>query len=275
MKTDLPSKKLPASFWSWIFLMVLIMFLAYSCFTFRSILQPTEGYTNSTFDVSIVCGNDGGWAIEGDASIYDFISIGVLLPDGWSVVDSIPFTVTGYAAQDSTPFVTGSFFTHRDSTSTMYEDSVGSDAGTYWWGAASLEDVQMDNLDSLYYSLTVKTDDKTGTFHLRYAIGYTDAVNDTVSDPYPITISEPSGVDKKLKEKILIYPNPASRYLFISCGDIMEGEITLTDNSGRIVLRKNITSQNESLNIEKLSPGIYFATVIADGNKWAEKIIIK
>ena len=84
-------RRSPVAFLSWITLLIFIMSLVYSCFTFRSILQPTEGVTNSTFDVAIVCGNDGEWNIEGDVSYFYHVQIGVLLPDGWTVIDSIPF----------------------------------------------------------------------------------------------------------------------------------------------------------------------------------------
>jgi hypothetical protein len=201
--------------------------------------------------------------------------MGVLLPDGWTVTDSIPYTVVGYSAQDSTVFETGSVFVHRDTTSETLEDSEGSDAETYWWGAASIEDVQMDNLDSLYYTLTIQTDDKTGTFNLKYAIGYSDTPTDTVSGQYPITITTSSSVNKILKKEISIYPNPVSGYIYISYGDILDGELILSDVSGRTLLRKRITSSNESIDVTTFKPGIYYVTVYADGGKWSDKIIVR
>lgn len=56
------------------------------------------------------------------------------------------------------------------------------------------------------------------------------------------------------------YPNPVSSRLFVKSGERMT-EVRITDLAGREILRENAVSQEHTLNVENLTPGLYLLQV--------------
>ena len=56
------------------------------------------------------------------------------------------------------------------------------------------------------------------------------------------------------------YPNPVSSRLFVQSGERMT-EVRITDLAGREILRENAVSQEHTLNVENLTPGLYLLQV--------------
>lgn len=81
-------------------------------------------------------------------------------------------------------------------------------------------------------------------------------------------------------DELLAYPVPANEFIqfYFFADFVQNGEISIMDISGRIVLKQNasVVEGDNSINIhtEDLLPGIYFATVRADGIAMTKRILI-
>jgi hypothetical protein len=74
------------------------------------------------------------------------------------------------------------------------------------------------------------------------------------------------------KNKISIYPNPTTDYLYIK-SDLTIKEIQISDLNGRII--NNLELQDNKMNLSSLQSGIYFAKISDENGKTLTKKIIK
>jgi hypothetical protein len=259
-------------------ILILAMFgllFVFGCYEFSSILQPTEGNSNSTFDVSIVMKEDADgtndWTSEAGDLMHPGL-FGVLIPEGWTVTDNIAVRVESNSTdldgdgveQTATSDHSGDYVLVNNAIlSTMLTDSVGVPEGYYWWGARA-EDVDMAYLDSLYFTITVNTDDQLGEFYLQYTVGDIEYWERNPvhfkSAPMQITITPPVGINSLLNdEAISVYPNPSYGHLNIKL-DAYNGEVVnymIYDLRGREVMSSQITNSHTMLDLVKLVPGVY------------------
>jgi type IX secretion system substrate protein/VCBS repeat protein len=76
------------------------------------------------------------------------------------------------------------------------------------------------------------------------------------------------GVDQiSSKEEVIIFPNPANDIVHIS--GISDFNCTISDISGKVL----ISSNEKSIDISALKPGIYFLRIHSDKNSYSKKII--
>jgi len=277
MKKQFTFKKFFQKKERWLFVAIFSLMLVFGCYEFTSVNQPTEGYTNSSFDVSIVMKEDddptNDWTLEG-GDLKKTGLFGILLPNGWTVENNIALQVE---AHDSLPDGQGGWIyatsDHDGEYVIAYSESQTSDLnsateslppGYYWWGATSTEPVDMAFFDSLYFTVTILTDDQEGEFYLQYAVGDVDSENripyDKITDPLPITILPSTGTPKILSESMIsVYPVPAYGYLNIGIerfnGDPVK--LRMFDIRGKEVLNKEITNAQTTLDIVDLSAGTY------------------
>ena len=81
-----------------------------------------------------------------------------------------------------------------------------------------------------------------------------------------------------ISNKVNIYPNPTSELINITTTDLIgEGQITLTDLTGRLVLTSNINldKNQTSVDVSKLNQGIYFLKVVTQQGNATFKVIIQ
>ena len=80
------------------------------------------------------------------------------------------------------------------------------------------------------------------------------------------------GNDRRLE----VYPIPSANFVNLKFPFLnFSGTIELSDLNGKIVLQKNMDSQNEQLNISKLSSGTYFLKAVENSSntKWVSRIV--
>jgi hypothetical protein len=92
--------------------------------------------------------------------------------------------------------------------------------------------------------------------NLMVAVWIQDVITKKVHQSTYATITSPSAFEENNKAIQLIYPNPASDKIYISNLKEDNTLIKIYDINGRLVLENKI-SNNEYLNISKLSKGIY------------------
>jgi transcriptional regulator CtsR len=91
------------------------------------------------------------------------------------------------------------------------------------------------------------------------------------------TSSSKSSAEKSLVAddlQIEFYPNPNTTGVLSSFGLKIGMECKITDTLGKIVLNKYIATDDESLDISKLSAGMYFVDVTFFGKSTVKKIIV-
>jgi hypothetical protein len=257
---------------------ILTLFLVFGCYEFRTVDQPTEAGTNSTFDVNIVMQEDddgsNDWTLE-DGSLTKTGLFGILLPEGWTIEDNITLTIE---AADSLPNGEGGFnypATDHDGTyviaysvsqTTMLNDSTPEPpTGYYWWGATSTTPVDMAYFDSLYFTVTVMTDEQEGEFFLQYAVGDEDYWGrqpydpNVITDPLPITIASTAVNEFFSESSLSVYPNPSYGNLNIDLKEFggEPVELMVYDMRGKVMMNRQITYASSSYDISEFAPGSY------------------
>lgn len=262
--------------------------LVTSCYKFRSIKQPATGFTDSYFDVPIVVERDADPGLD-DAmwsnELKDIGLFGVMVPDGWTVKDSIPYTII---CKDAALNNTG-YLVYDSGHSKTLQDSLAAPEGYHWWGAITDRIAEMTKFDSLYFAPRISTDGKVGKFNLRYAVGdrnYWDRnpadqfnYGGGLSDPVEINVALNSGIQDILnKANVSIFPNPASTgVLNINLAGYKSEIIRMNilDIRGRVVMAKEILKDNNSFDIRNLAKGLYVVELRNGNFRSSHRIVVE
>jgi hypothetical protein len=295
MKTNFTIKKFFLKKEGWLTVLIAAIFFFFGCYEFKVVDQPTEAYNNSSFEVNVIMGRDADpdndFTVGTD--LIDTGLVGILLPVGWTIKDSIYYEIH---AADSLPNGSGVMqYATEDYSSSGYilYDAQQSQAltdsadaipeGYYWWGAKTLGDLQY--LDSIFFTVKVFTNELIGTFYLQYAVGDEDSPNrvpydlECITEPMPITITENPGTGiKSLAENtsVSVYPNPTYGQLYIALDSYRNEliDMMIYDSYGRIVVNQKIHSQINSYDLSKLAPGAYFVRLQSGDDVISKKILL-
>ena len=284
---------------NWLLLAMFGLLFVFGCYEFKLVDQPTEAYINSTFDVNIVLGPDddpdNDYTIE-DGDLADNKGLfGVLLPIGWTITDSMAVRVE---AADSLlkdevwvkPTVDHSgdyvFAYNEDQTQMLNDSTPAPPEGYYWWGAKTTENVDLAFFDSLYFTISVLTDEQVGTFYLQYAAGdeddpagrapYDKGDPPVLTDPLPITIMDNTGINGLLDEASLsVFPNPSYGYLTVHLAEFngTPVDMMMYDLRGKQVMRKQLESAQTTLDLLDLKSGVYVIRLEAEGETLTKKFV--
>lgn len=258
------------------------------CYEFRTINQPSEGLSNSYFDVPIIAQRDQDPTLTdsewGDYVLQNTGLFGVMIPDGWTVDDNIAYTIV---SKDAATTNSG-LLVYSSSHSKTLQDSLPAPAGYHWWGATTDRIADMNKFDSLYFTPRIHTDSKTGTFYLRYAIGdknYWDRnpadqfnYGGGLSDPISISITNNVGLTDLLnKANVTMYPNPTRGELHVNLGNYKSQLINMNiyDTKGQVVYTKEILKSSNVFNLSTLPKGVYVVELKNGKNKSSSRIVVK
>jgi len=278
MKSSTTFKKFLLKKEGWLTILLITAVFFSSCYEFFLINQPTEAFSNSSFDVSIIVKEDDGgndWTV---ADLQDIGLLGVLIPDGWTVTDSIEFSIVS-----TNPIYNNEgVLAHSTALSAMLEDSIGSPENYHWWGAETTEDADMSYFDSLYFTLTVNTDEKTGSFSLQYSVGDKDYwdrnPSDDLSAAMPIEITENiSAINSVENVNFSVYPNPTSDVISIDVDWVKHklASIQAFDAGGKLVETFNINQSSNSINLSGFQKGVYFLRINTLSGSATQKVLLK
>jgi type IX secretion system substrate protein len=232
------------------------------CYEWRNIIQPDTATINSHFDVFVSAQDDGNpdndWTNE---DLVDYGLFGVMLPDGWTVKDSIPFTIVCTNPEYSNSGI----LLYSEARSQTLRDSIPPPPGYYWWGAATRTEASMVFFDSLYIEPRIYTGGTPGDYFLRYAIGDIDYWDrnpaDDISNPIPITLIDNTGIGEVLSESnVSLYPNPATNLLNIEFKEYSREliEMEIIDLTGKVVRTGQLSNNQTTIGLDGLGKGIYF-----------------
>jgi hypothetical protein len=300
MKKNFTLKKVFLKKQNWLLLAMFGLLVVFGCYEFKLVDQPTEGTTNSAFEVNIVMTEDADdsndWTDESGDLADNKGLFGVLLPEGWTITDNIAVRVE---AADSLidgdgvwhyPTVDHSgdyvFAYDEDQTAMLNDSTPDPPPGYYWWGAKTTENVDLSYFDSLYFTVEVLTDDQVGTFYLQYAAGdeddpvgrspYDKGDPPVLTDPLPITIADNTGVNEVLNEASLsVYPNPSYGYININLAKFngTPVEMMMYDMRGKQVMSRQLTSAKTLLDLVDMAAGAYVIRLEAEGEVITKKFV--
>jgi hypothetical protein len=267
-------------------LFIISVFLI-GCYQFRSINQPTNGFTNSYFDVPIVAerDNDPGLGDDEWANVLQNIGLfGVMIPNGWTVDDNIPYTIISKDPSLNNSGLLVYSFAH---TKTL-QDSIPALPGYHWWGAITNQIAELTQFDSLYFTPRIRTDGKTGAFFLRYAIGDKDYWDRNpadqynygggLSDPIQINITSGVGVAELLsKANVSVYPNPTEGMLHVNLEGYKTEIIAMTifNSRGQVMMTSEILKSSNEFDLSALPKGVYIVELRNGQYKHSSKIVLK
>lgn len=98
------------------------------------------------------------------------------------------------------------------------------------------------------------------------------ALGEYYTDEQAFTLDVIVGIPDKSENKIDLYPNPATNYVFIN--GMNGAEISIMDISGRVVKNTTIHSDNERIDVSDLQNGIYMIHALLENNISVEKLIV-
>lgn len=166
-----------------IFLMFAAALLAVSCYKITLVEQAHEAETNSVFDGKVVVKRSG----TSDNGLVQHVYglFGVCVPVGWNAVGDIVMTQVPKPTTDVGDEEYKSVATRRLVPNEKYTALLNGcypKSGYTWLGFATESDFKslfntaevVNEVDSIYVKFSIRTDGKTGTFHLDYVAGQAD-----------------------------------------------------------------------------------------------------
>jgi hypothetical protein len=96
-----------------------------------------------------------------------------------------------------------------------------------------------------------------------------------VTDDGKIIYSDPVPVYSLNDKEYLFFPNPVHSTLSVLSNELYGMQLQIYDMSGRLVLRKLLENQMESLWVEDLPAGVYNCVLFRDGKKVTAKKVVK
>jgi hypothetical protein len=146
----------------------------------------------------------------------------------------------------------------------------------------------LTQLDSFYFTPRIKTNWKTGTFMLRYAVGDKDYWDRNpadqynygggLSDPISITITSNVGVAELLSDaNVSIFPNPTEGILHVNLNRYKSEVIQMNifNPAGNLVKSAEILKASNVYDLSSLPKGIYIVELRNGANKSSSKIVLK
>jgi len=82
-----------------------------------------------------------------------------------------------------------------------------------------------------------------------------------------------SNTTVKAPQAFTLYPNPANNVLYITGNSYKQASITITNAMGQVVLSETIS--NNTVSLQGIAPGLYNATIDADGIRETQKLTIQ
>jgi hypothetical protein len=88
---------------------------------------------------------------------------------------------------------------------------------------------------------------------------------------FPVGIAD----EKSNNMNTLLYPNPAQNQISIGLGSLNQAEVTIIDISGKTIITKQITTDQNTISTEALNNGLYFVQVKVEGKTSIHKLVIQ
>jgi hypothetical protein len=139
-------------------------------------------------------------------------------------------------------------------------------AYTELYGTLPVIDLEM-NIH--YFDSTTPAD----TIFLYFSYLHGEPGDEVIFDQVKLNFKN-NGIEKEKTSDMLVYPNPASHYLNIELEEIgQKATGTITDITGKIIERINITEPKFMWSVNAFDPGIYFLKIEDEKKVYVKKFI--
>jgi hypothetical protein len=140
--------------------------------------------------------------------------------------------------------------------------SVAIEVGTTYTDAGA---TALDNYDGDITASIVTVNNVDADVVGQYTISYnvSDASgNDAVQVIRMVNVDSSLSIDENIKSNLKVYPNPTFNVLNIS-GDIFLSNqpYKILDTLGKVILKGNLVQDDNTINVAKLSKGVYYLKV--------------
>lgn len=257
-----------------------ILVITVGCYEWQSIVQPTTANPNSSFEVQMTLQRPASEEPAVDP-ISAFAYLGIMLPEGWTVKDTIVFEKLGQNAEQT---VNDTVVFNAEHIATLTADTLTLPAGYKWWAGKSLRPIEMIGFTTATLSATILTNDALGTFRLRYVLGDDEGqlprfpyAARAVSSLMPITIENTTGVkDLWQKESWQVYPNPSYGSIYIE-QSALSGTVKMKvyDLNGKVLKQEVLKQNNTEVNLQSLPKGSYIVALEKNGVIKTKTILLK
>jgi hypothetical protein len=264
---------------------IMILFLGIiliigGCYEWKSIIQPTTANPNSSFEVKMTLQRPASEEPSADP-ISAYAYLGIILPDGWSVKDSIVFEKLGQTAEQT---VKDTVVFNAEHATKLTADTMKVPAGYHWWAGKTLRPVEMIGFTTATLNVTILTDAKLGEFKLKYVLGddegelprfpYSDRA---ISNFIPITIENSTYVkDLWQKENWQVYPNPSYGKVFVEQAELSGSvKMRVYDLNGKVLKQEVLRQNNTEVNLQSLPKGSYIIALEKNGVIKSKTITMK
>jgi len=263
-----------------IFFSLGIFLLTGGCFEIKYVIQPDTVEPNSSFNVKL-CVEISDYTRD-DPEITHGV-IGIMLPEGWTVEDSIEYSI-----DPGDPYTSLSgFFSYNDTIVSFLDTCYGEcPTGYYWWAAKSSGEISLILRDSAFVNITILTDSQVGEFKTKYIVGDDSHYAKTKSNN-PVGIVDESDLisiqvvvtdvkNTSQNEAWKIYPNPSNGELFIQQNDL-SGDVVMRiyDLNGTLQKSAILFDDLSTLHLDDFPKGAYIVSLQKKGEIKTKKIIIQ
>ncbi len=256
-----------------------IILITGGCYTIDYIIQPDIVRPNSAFNVRISLQLSGEYESTDYTPGYGIL--GILLPDGWTIKDSPEYRIIGLCNQKGV-------FSHNNSVvSFLNSFATKPPSGYYWWGAKSVDQINLALLDSGFINLTILTNETTGQFKTKYILGDDIDWNKSNSkDPFgivtesaflPIRADFTLNTEKSWGNKEWeVYPNPSDGRVYIRQTGFADGIVMkVYDLNGRLQKSEILSKNLNFVDLSRLSKGTYIISLERHGEIKTKRLIIQ
>lgn len=257
-----------------------LIVLLIGCYEWKTIEQPSTANPNSSFEVKMTLQRPASEEPATDP-ISAFAYFGVMLPEGWTVKDTITFEKFGKTDEQT---VKDTLVFNATHIATLTADTMKIPSGYKWWAAKTLRPVEMIGFTTANFKIKVLTNEVLGDFKLKYVLGDNEGAlprfpysNRAISSFIPIKIEDATGVKNLWQnEEWQVYPNPSSGRIFVEQSQVA-GDINLKvfDLNGRILKQEVLKQSNTLVNLHNFPKGNYFIALEKNGVIKTKQILLQ
>ena len=263
-----------------IFTFLGVILLIAGCYTIAYVIQPGVVEPDTAFNVTLqVQPSEGDW---GD-HFSSYGVLGILLPEGWTVQDSIQYVLD---FQEEFDTVSG-YLCYNDTVASFLDSSLSqSPNGYYWWGAKSIDVINLFAFKEGFIQITLMTDSVVGDFNLRYFLGdYSDNYKKNPDDPFgikdsteflSIKVDRLNAIKTWQNEDWKVFPNPSDGVVFIEQQGV-DADVTMRifDLNGKLQKSAVLLKSLSRVDLGDCPKGTYIVSLEKKGEIKTQKIIIQ
>ena len=257
-----------------------IILIMVGCYEWKTILQPTTANPNSSFEVKMTLQRPASEDPSADP-ISAYAYLGIILPDGWTVQDTIVFEKLGKTEAHT---VKDTIVYNATHVAKLNTDTMKVPAGYQWWAAKSLRTINMIEFTTATVNVKILTNAALGVFKLKYVLGDDEGQlprfpysTRAVSNFIPITIQNSTNV-KNLwqKEGWQVYPNPSNGKIYVEQADLSGNvKMKVFDLNGKTCKQEFLKQSNTLINLQNLPKGNYIIALEKNGVIKSKKIVLQ